>query len=675
MTTPPPKPPSKSTPKSLPTVGTRASERADRGASASRAELAPEPAVVQTAWARLLMTSLYRAGTREAVISPGSRSTPLVLAAEHAGLRTRTIIDERAAAFFALGHARVTGTPVALICTSGTAGAHYFPAIIEAAQSFIPMIVLTADRPPELVDCAAPQTIDQTRLYGRYARWFADLGPAQADARSLRGVARKAAQAFAASLGPIPGPVHINVPARKPLEPAQARSAADLAVVERADHITRTIHTRASRSPSRASDEIIESLARACTGTKRGLIVSGPLSPARWLAGNRAGPGQAALVGAASDLAKDTGFPLLCEATSQLRFAPGSRECSVDAFDLLLADPRLRQAARPDLILQLGGPPTSMSWGRFVAENPDCITCVIAEHGWNDPHGAADLLVMADPVDAIIRLAQEVAGRNSPSGSPWAPGWMAANEIAWSCIDEAFDRGALIDRQTMREGQATRATVSALPRGTRLLVGNGLPIRSVDIYCRAGSNALTVLYQRGANGIDGLLAAAAGAAASTSSSRRPWPTAALIGDVSFMHDVASLAICARAEAPLVLIVIDNRGGRIFELLPIASSGYGSSDQLFARHWLTAPEHDIQGLCDAFGAGYAHAVSPDQVSAAVTKAARTAGCTVVHAVVDPSSAAVDRQAAIAALARRLAKTVDRRPDHIMAKFLADAEKPK
>ncbi|MEM9493265.1 MAG: 2-succinyl-5-enolpyruvyl-6-hydroxy-3-cyclohexene-1-carboxylic-acid synthase [Myxococcota bacterium] len=283
--------------KTLPTVPAR------RDPAASSA---PSPAAVQTAWARLFMASLRRAGVCDAIISPGSRSTPWVLAAEHAGLRTHTVIDERSAGFFALGQARMTAVPPLLLCTSGSAGAHYYPAIIEAAQSFVPLLVMTADRPSELHGCAAPQTIDQTRLFGDFVRQFCDLGPAESSAAAMHALARKAVQAVVMAGGPRPGPVHINAPARKPLEPAAPGSAVDIAVTQRGDEIAAGLVTQIVAAEARVSESAIARLARACAAAQRGLLVAGPM-PRRPPADSRA------LAMAARDLARAAGFPILAE--------------------------------------------------------------------------------------------------------------------------------------------------------------------------------------------------------------------------------------------------------------------------------------------------------------------------------------------------------------------------
>jgi 2-succinyl-5-enolpyruvyl-6-hydroxy-3-cyclohexene-1-carboxylate synthase len=554
---------------------------------------------VNAPWAELLLASLRDAGCADLVVSPGSRSTPLVMAAARLGLACHVLVDERAAGFFALGRGRASGRPSALVCTSGTAGAHYLPAVIEASLARVPLVVVTADRPPELQGCAAPQTIDQQHLYGRFARGFVDLGMPEAEASALVGVRRRAAQMVGLATGPEPGPVHINVPARKPLEPTGSREEAHMAALVatvRAQPIARAAVAAAS-----ASDGVIAEIAGALGRARRALLVAGPAPLDQ-------------PVGQVAALARACGLPLLAEVTSQLRFTgeePVPGLC--DRFDLLLRAPAWSAAHQPDLIVELGAPPTSGAYARLVAD-AGCERIVIAPHGWSDPHGTARLLVNAPVAGVAGRLAAEVAAR--PSG--WTEAWMAANRRA----------GAAIDRLAVTGGEhaAVRAVVGALPDGGLLMLGNSLPVRTAEA-CGCDRRRIGVLHQRGAAGIDGLIAGAAGAA---SAARRP--TALLLGDVSFAHDLGGLAAARLAGAPLAIVVIDNGGGRIFEQLPVARAPGGA--ELLERFFLTAPAIDVAAAAAAFGLP---CVKTDQPGGAVAAALAGGGATVVHVPVAPHSA--------------------------------------
>ena len=566
----------------------------------------------QTGWAEGFIDALVSAGVRHLVLSPGSRSTPFALAAvSHPGLACHAVIDERSAGFFALGQAKSSSRPSALLSTSGSAGAHYLPALIEAAYSFTPLVVITADRPPELHSCGAPQAIDQVKLFGDFVRHYVDLGGAEARVEALRAVRRKAVQAVARSLAPVPGPVHINAPARKPLAPREARRKDhDQAREELGEGFTasapRVFPSR--RAPDAAG---IAELAAACRQTERGLIVAGPAPIAQ-------GRGRAAV----DELAARTGFPVLAEAASQWRFrCAGTHAEYCDGFDALLRSPRFVGHCPPDLILQLGVTPVSTGWWQYVAAHP-VPRYVIAPYGWQDPHNSATALLEADVTDALeaLNAALPLGPRRA---TPWSRAFAAGNELVWDLVEE------LAVRDELSEGAVARATVESLPPGGLLAVGNSLPIRSVDTFCRGGAAEIDVLSQRGASGIDGLLCGAAGAA-----SVAERPVALLIGDVSFHHDLTGLALVREAVAPLAIVVVDNRGGRIFEQLPIAEST--TIAPVLERYWLTPPPGELEHAAKSFGVGYARADEPSAMRRALDGALARPGCTLVHARVAPST---------------------------------------
>jgi 2-succinyl-5-enolpyruvyl-6-hydroxy-3-cyclohexene-1-carboxylate synthase len=571
------------------------------------------PANLQTEWARLLMASLRQAGVRDVVVSPGARSTPFTWAAlQDPGLRCRTIIDERSAAFFALGHARITGVPVLLICTSGSAAANYFPAAVEAAESATPVLLLTADRGLELQHAAAPQTIDQTRLYGRFAREFFELGTPDPDPGMLRALQRLAAQAVLASRSPVPGPVHLNARARKPLEP-------DAGSGEPAERLRSLVdeligHGAPSTFPPDAvpAAGAVSQLVRACVGARRGLIVCGPAPP--WDAPD---PAEVAA------LARVTGFPVVAEPASQQRFAAAlAPDHWVDGFATLLTAPSFRDAHGPDLVLQLGRPPTATEWSAYLERWSAATRFVVAPHGWPDPWSTA-AAVIRSPVGSAVRALRagvEAARRELDPGAPERAAWLAAlraaNGTAWSVVDEALAGG-------FSEGAAVRAVVDSVPGGGVLALGNSLPIREAEVFAPARARAVTVWTQRGANGIDGLISGAAGAA--TAAGR---PTTLLLGDVSFAHDVGGLAAARDAGAPLAIVVLNNGGGRIFDRLPIADRLAGGDLQA----WLTPPALDLAAAAAGFGVGYDRASNGAELQTALAEAAVEGGTRVIEVVI-------------------------------------------
>ncbi|MRG96049.1 2-succinyl-5-enolpyruvyl-6-hydroxy-3-cyclohexene-1-carboxylic-acid synthase [Polyangium spumosum] len=562
------------------------------------------------AWAETFTAALAAAGVRDVVVCPGSRSTPLALAADvTAGLCVHTAVDERAAAFFALGQARATHRPSVVLCTSGTAGAHFLPAVIEASQSHVPLLLVTADRPWEAVDVATPQTIDQTKLFGGHVRFFVELGLPDPGA-PREAPARVALHAAARALGPDPGPVHVNARFRKPLEPCQPWPDPDrtprLAGVLRRG-TTRVFPPR-SEPPPEALDALFASVSRA----ERGLIVCGPAPLDR---------PSASLREAAAALARATGYPLLAETTSQARFGPaepGLVSCA--AFDALLRDPAFAVRHAPDVLLELGAPPTSQGYADYLAKHPTAARFVITPHGWNDPSQDATALVLADPEDTARALAARLGPARRTSPSPWAESFRRADALAWS-LAEAHAAGP-----HLTEAAVARAVVAGSPAGALLSVGNSLPVRDVDLWAPPRSRPLGVLHQRGASGIDGLVASAAGAASVSGG-----PVVLLLGDTSVLHDLTSLALARRAEVPLVVVVVQNQGGRIFERLPIARTVDADRfDKFFTMH----EPVDLAHAAAAFGVRFARIDDERAFVRAFAEAAQTPGATLIEAVVPP-----------------------------------------
>ncbi len=629
-----------------------------------------------TEWARLLLDSFAAAGVTDVVISPGSRSTPFVAAAiAHPDLTCTDIHDERAAAFYALGQARASGRPSLLLCTSGTAGAHYLPAVIEAAQAHVPLLALTADRPVELTQCAAPQTIDQLKLFGDHARAFFDLGAPEAGDAALRGLRRAAAQAVFTSRWPRPGAVHLNARARKPLEPypledVEPAHAANPEhhrpehhhpehdLFRRVDALCQQPITRPYAPQTQPNAEAIQLLVSACRAARSGLIVAGPAALTQHTQSTqhaRHTPRTAIL-----RLAALTGYPLLAEATSQLRFfacdaaIPPDEILHADAFDTLLHSEAFRRTHAPDVVLQVGAPPTSGLWQRYLDEHPRHRRFVLAAHGWNDPGSSAEALIYGDVGDIATAVADQLeqgprrvfhraADEEDGSTSPWRRSWTLANRNAWASAD-----GLLEDTgDPLTEALATRLTVDSTAAGELLALGNSLAVRHVDTWCRARRKDLRVWSQRGANGIDGLIAGTAGAAQAAGR-----PATLLLGDVSFLHDLGGLACAAQLDVPFVIVVLHNDGGRIFEMLPIARTPGIDAETL--RHWTTPHGRDLGPAAQLWGLRHERVRSADDLRRALAEARAAARPTVVEVLVP-----TDGDLSAAAFQRRLWADVDTR----------------
>jgi len=575
-------------------------------------------AAIQTIWAELVATSLADGGVTRCVVSPGSRSTPLVAAlAREPRLSLVTLIDERAAGFFALGAARATGVPVALVCTSGTAAAHYLPAIVEASLAGVPLIAITADRPPELQGCGASQTIDQIKLYGDFVRGAIDLGAPGDGELALRSVRRKILQAITLARGPHPGPVHVELPLKKPLEPAAPTTDAERSLARLAGQLAGAARIA---PPLLAPDPgATAELAAAIAREPDGVIVAGAL-PA----------GFAASRDAVFALAARAGYPIVAESGSQLRFGPRPDGLVfVDHFDVI--PPAALPA--PRLVLQLGAEPVAAAWPAWLARGTaaGAERWVLAGHAWHDAESSARGVILGDVAAAIEAVTGALMTRlpaPRTSGDA-AHAWRTAEARAAQAIEVA------LDSHPRNEAAMLRAAIEAVPPGAAIQLGNSLPIRVIDQVC-TGRVPHVVLTQRGAAGIDGLIASAAGA---TWAGR---PVLLVLGDVSFAHDLGGLLAARAAHAPLAILVIDNRGGQIFAGLPIARAQPAAA---LERHWITAPELDPTAIAAALGVRATTAASPAGAATAIARALETPGPTVIHAPVSASGAHDVRRTAL------------------------------
>jgi 2-succinyl-5-enolpyruvyl-6-hydroxy-3-cyclohexene-1-carboxylate synthase len=540
-------------------------------------------AATNAAWAATLVAGLSgEGGVTDAVVSPGSRSTPLVLALDAANLRTHVVLDERAAAFFALGLARTSGRPVALVCTSGSALGHYVPAVIEAAASCVPLLLLTADRPADSVGFGAGQTIDQVDLFGRHVRRaFHMTAPAQGQSPGWAGTV--AGLALDAAVSAPAGPVHINCPYRKPLWEPGHREAA----VPR--------HVRVLRSPARPDPGVIAAVARRLRTVERGAIVAGPAWPGLDL-------------DAVQGLADALGWPLLAEPCSQLRHMTSV----IGASDALLRDADVAAALRPSLVLRLGRLPTSTTVQNWLAGVPSVL--VDAAGQWHDPGHAAQTLVVADP----NLLCAALAPRVERCSAGFHDAWRNADAAAWEALHAHTDAEG-----QLWEGVVAAEVAAAVPPGGWLHVASSMPIRDLDGFARTVQPGVRVLHSRGANGIDGTIATAAGSAVGAAA-----PVTLMLGDLAFRHDVASLVLARAGGCALTLVVVDNGGGGIFAHLPIAGN-----DSAFERFFVTPQDDSIPQLASGFGVECVTVTGREELRRALAASRGATGVRILHVVTD------------------------------------------
>jgi len=510
---------------------------------------------VQATFTATLVDEWVRGGVRHAVISPGSRSTPLALAlAADERIELHVHLDERSAAFVALGIGLATEVPAVLLCTSGTAAANLHPAVVEAHQAEVPLLVCTADRPPELQGFGAPQTIDQVKLYGGAVRWYAEPGtPDAATAGTWRSLASRA---LLEALASPPGPVHLNLAFRDPLVGAPG-TLPEGRVDGHPWH--------AAPAPAPPSPAALASLAGLLQG--RGVVV--------------AGGGSGSAPGAVAALAGALGWPVLADPRSGCRTATPT---TVAAADALLRSDRFAAAHRPDVVLRLGTPPASKVVGEWLRAS-GARHLIVGRHGsWVDPDRTGELLVTGDPGAWAAGLLDGLDGVAPVDGGRWLASWAAAELAAQAAIDRVLTGGCPSDPLV------ARAVAAALPADATLVVSSSMPVRDLEWYAAARDD-LRVLANRGANGIDGVTSTAVGVAATGGR------TALLIGDLAFLHDANGLLGLASSGLDLTVVVVDNRGGAIFSFLPQQTSLPAARfEQLFG----TPQDVHLAGLAAAHG---------------------------------------------------------------------------
>ncbi len=545
-----------------------------------------------TLWAQVFVDELARSGLQAVCITPGSRSTPLTLAfAAEPRLRVYSHLDERSAAFFALGLALASGRPVALVCTSGTATANFYPAIIEAGQAQVPLLVLTTDRPHELRDSGANQTIDQVKLYGGHVRWFVEVAPPEANppALTLRSLRTLAGRALAVAAGSPPGPVHLNFPFRKPLEPTpvpgdvpeRLEMEAPEAVNGRVDGLP---FTRFSRGVVSLSEAQIDTLAAAIQNAPRGLIICGPRCPS------------SAFPEALTRLAGLAGYPVLADAVSGVRFGPHVEQ----AGGLILGGYEtfwpagMAQAWPPlQLVLRFGAMPTAGILEEYLGSLSGCSQIAIDANGlWTDATHQLSHFIWADPELTCRQVAERLEVTSTrPTDANWLATFRRAEAESWAAIEETL-------AETFFEGGILIDVVEMLPSGATLYVASSMPVRHLDQFVRPSSKRLCVFANRGASGIDGTISSALGAAVATNS-----PLVLVTGDLAFYHDLTGLLALRRCGVKATIVLINNNGGGIFHRLPIARF-----DPPFTELFLTPHGLDFEPAARMFGANYIRATT-------------------------------------------------------------------
>ena len=514
-------------------------------------------------WAGVLVETLHRLGLRQAVVSPGSRSAPLTFAfARHREIEAIAVLDERSAAFFALGLAKQRMQPVALLCTSGTAAANYFPAIVEARESGVPLLVLTADRPPELRACASGQTIDQQKLYGGYVNFYHELAVPEPSESRLRYLRQTVVQAHARTLGPEAGPVHLNAPFRDPLPPIADDTAAKFATGFDWEAFFAEVAPPAECSLSAAVPPFSTDV--------HGLIVAGPAQPAD----------PAAYAGAVGEIARRLGWPVLADGLSPLRNHAARVPGLVTTYAGILRNAAAAERLRPERVLCLGGWPTSKALRGWL-ETCDAPTLLVGEPADNRDalHGRTRSLRIS-----LAAFAEQLPRATESNG--YEQMWAGFERRARAALD-----ARLAAAEELFEPKAAWLLAQHLPAGTALSIANSMPVRDVELVWPAGDRAIRPVFNRGANGIDGTLSTALGVAHGAER-----PAVLLTGDLALLHDTNGFLLRPKLRGALTVVLINNRGGGIFEHLPVAQF-----DPPFEEFFATPQEANVAQLCAAYGA--------------------------------------------------------------------------
>ncbi len=550
---------------------------------------------------RAFCDELARCGLEHACTSPGSRCTPIVLSLVRAPrIRCWSHIDERCSGFFALGAAKASGRPLAVTCTSGTAAANLAPAVIEAEQARVPMIVLTADRPPELRDVGAGQTIDQVKLYGDAVKWFVEVGVHDATDERLRWIRSLACRAFWTSVEGRPGPVHLNFPLREPLILSSPLSDDDSGRPDGRPWVRRV--------------PVTPPPAEALTALPgRGIVVAGRHERDRSL-----GP-------AVARFAERAGYPLLADPLSGARHGPAA----IAHYDVILRDERFGQEMQPELVIRIGDLPTSKPLRTWLASLDGAEQVALDPEGaWQDPAAVVSVSDPGDPVAALEAHAPE-----TPPDPDWLAAWRRADDDTADVIADALG-------DELSEPLVARCLGEWLPPDATLFVASSMPIRDVELFFVARELAPHVASNRGANGIDGTVSSAFGAAAVSDG-----PVVLLIGDVALAHDIAGLLAARRLDLAVTIVLLNNDGGGIFHFLPVAGESDGFEEHVATPHGL-----DFSHAAALYGLDYERPASVAALRHAVEAAVSHHRTTIVEV-------RTDREQNLA-LHRRIAEAVAR-----------------
>ena len=531
------------------------------------------------AFAGAFVEEFGRCGLKHVCICPGSRSAPLAISfAHYAGIRKWVHLDERSAAFFALGIAKYMNEPVALVCSSGTATVNFLPAIVEAHYSSIPLLVLTADRPSELLDWGALQTIDQIHMYGNNVKWSVNMPTPDTNQSVMAFVRSVAGRAFAMANEKPRGAVHLNFPFREPLEPANIstdlpESAAELQSQAYRGRSGKRPYLRSISAEGKIFSDEIKQLASKLASLERGLIICGPETNTK-------------LAAEVANLAQCLDYPILADCLSQIRCGPHDQNMVIDYYDSFIGDKDLIASLVPQVVLRFGALPVSKPLTRYLEHHHSAYHILIDEEGWRDPFHLTSEIWHTD-AQSLCSALSSLTEREESTGE-WSNRWRNLAKSAKDAIQRE-----LSEMNDMFEGKVFTELGKLLTADSLLFVGNSMPVRNMDTFFPSMKTPIQFMANRGASGIDGVVSSALGASA-VSQER----VVLVIGDISFYHDMNGLLAAKNFGLKTTIIVLNNNGGGIFSFLP-----HADYEEVFESYFATPHNLTFKAGAELYGLDY------------------------------------------------------------------------
>ena len=535
---------------------------------------------VNTLWASVLVETLARSGLKTAIVCPGSRSAPLTVAfARHTEIEAIPVLDERSAAFFALGIARRTHQPVVLVCTSGSAGANFYPAVVEARESRVPLLILTADRPPELRNCNAGQAIDQQKLFGSFVNFYTEIAIPSTELSMLRYLRQTMINAMQQTQYPIAGTVHLNLPFREPLAPIEQFGVPTELPNDFFEHIQSIVVTQFWKEPNDSKLPNFEEFrGQINPETNKGIIIAGvaqPKDPKQYCE-------------AIANLSKSLSFPVLAEALSPLRNYQSLNPYLISTYDTILRNKNLAVKLAPEVVIRIGEIPTSKELRLWLdATQPLQIVIDPSDRSLDPTHGKTiHLQSSIEPVASVPMIEP----------SDFLRDWLQAELEMRQTIDRFLSQ-----ETALFEGKAAWILSQTLPPETPIFVASSMAVRDMEFFWKPGNLRIQPFFNRGANGIDGTLSTALGIAHHQQS-------VMLTGDLALLHDTNGFLIRSHFKGHLTIILINNNGGGIFGMLPIAPF-----NPPFEEFFATPQNIDFSKLCQTYDVKHEIIESWEQLS--------------------------------------------------------------